>query len=610
MFNGQAAFRTAEFRSQKSQVKLEWPSLVRVFSHFLPHWRPSIAVLGCITTTSLLGLVPAQATRVLIDRALTPGGGFATIVLVGGLWLLSGLVSGLVGVLESYLTSRISQAIMADLRKRLFSNLLGQSVAFYTKTRSGEVTSRIVSDVAAVQGVVSDTIFSLISNLVIISVTLGFMFSVDWRLALVSIAILPLLTLPTQRVGDANFRAVKNVQAKTAEINGYLGEILGISGMLLVTAFGRPQSETARFSKLVDELGALSVSRQMIGRWFFMVLQLLFTSGPVLIIVVGGWFVIHGSVTAGTVVAFATQLLPRLFGPVSQLASTHVNVVGSLALFQRIYEYIDMPADVVERAAARPLREVRGEVAFDNVSFSYTQHEPALRAVSLRVPPGRLTAVVGPSGAGKTTLTSLVARLYDPTEGVVTLDGEDVRELTLQSLRDSIGIVFQDTFLLHASVRENLLYARPDASSAELEAACRAAHIDELIASLPDGFETVVGERGHRLSGGERQRLAIARVILKDPRILILDEATSSLDSESEHLIQSALAVLFQNRTAIVIAHRLSTVLAADQIAVLDRGAIVGVGKHAELLAAGGVYAQLYERQFAADRSVPEVMPA
>jgi ATP-binding cassette subfamily B protein len=331
-----------------------------------------------------------------------------------------------------------------------------------------------------------------------------------------------------------------------------------------------------------------------------MLMGLLGTGGPAILWLTGAWFVIHGEATLGTVVTFSTLLLQRLYGPVGQLAGLQVSVTGSLALFQRLFEYLDLPAEIKDAPGARPLGEVVGRVDFDRVTFSYTgRGRPVLDEVSLEIEPGHLVALVGPSGAGKTTVTNLVPRFYDPTSGSVRIDGQDLREVTLESLGQAIGLVFQDTFLFHASVRENLLYARPDATEAEIVAAARAANIHDFIASLPDGYETVVGERGHRLSGGEKQRLAIARVLLSDPRILILDEATSNLDSESEQLIQAALKPLFKGRTSIVIAHRLSTVLAADQILFFDRGHLVARGDHFSLLKEGGVYARLYERQYA-----------
>jgi ATP-binding cassette subfamily B protein len=430
--------------------------------------------------------------------------------------------------------------------------------------------------------------------------TIVFMALLSWKLTIVAVAVIPLFALPTRRVGAATFRARKETQAQLSKVTAFMQETLGISGMLLVKAFGKERSELSRFHALTEDLRRLEIRQTMVGRWFFMTMRLLGSGGPAVIFLFGGWLVIHHQASIGTVITFGTLLLGRLYGPISTFAGLHVNVVGSLALFQRIFEYIDLPFEIADKPDAKPLGEVRGRVTFDDVTFSYkTGARPALDHVSFDIEPGRLVALVGPSGAGKTTVTSMVPRFYDPQEGAVRIDGHDLRDVTLESLTSQIGVVFQDTFLFHASVRENLLYARPDATEEEMVAAARSANIHDFIASLPEGYETIVGERGHRLSGGEKQRMAIARVILRNPRILILDEATSNLDSESEHLIQAALRPLMRGRTSIVIAHRLSTILAADVILVMDQGRVVEQGEHFELLQRGGLYSRLYERQFA-----------
>jgi ATP-binding cassette subfamily B protein len=369
--------------------------------------------------------------------------------------------------------------------------------------------------------------------------------------------------------------------------------------MQLVKAFVRQAAETFRFRQLNDDLRQLNIRQSMIGRWFFMLMGVLGTAGPAVLWLFGGYLVVTGQESLGTVVTFATVLLARLYGPVGSLANMQVNVVGSLALFQRIFEYMDLPVTIDQKAHALQLDQARGQVQFDQVTFRYsTSDRPAVKHVSFTIEPGQLAALVGPTGAGKTTITSLLPRFYDPQLGAVRLDGNNVRDLTLESLGRQLGMVFQDTFLFHASIRDNLLYARPEATGAEMVAAAKAAYIHDFIASLPEGYDTVVGERGHRLSGGEKQRVAIARVILKNPRVLILDEATSNLDSESEHLIQVALRPLFEGRTSLVIAHRLSTILAADIILVMEHGELVEQGRHADLLKQNGLYARLYHRQF------------
>ncbi len=589
------------FHEPEPGVKLEWPLLRRVFSYFIPYWRLAMVVLACIGAAAALGLVPAIVTRDLINYLTGRPGGFGYVALLIGILVGSSLIGGLIGVLQSYFSNRISQSIMFDLRNQLFDRVLKQSMAFFTGTRTGDVMSRLSNDVNGVQSVVSDTIFSLVNNVVILASTVVLMFALDWKLTIAALLVLPAFLLPTRQVGKATFQARKATQGKLSEMTAYMQETLGISGMQLVKAFVRQTAETLRFRKLNDELRLLNIRQSMIGRWFFMLMGVLGTAGPAVLWLFGGYLVVTGQESLGTVVTFATVLLGRLYGPVGSLANLQVNVVGSLALFQRIFEYMDLPVVIDQKADGVHLDEARGQVEFDQVTFRYgTNDRPALKDVSFKIEPGQLAALVGPTGAGKTTITNLLPRFYDPQLGAVRLDGYDVRDLTLESLGRQVGMVFQDTFLFHASIRDNLLYAKPDATEAEMVAAAKAAYIHDFIASLPEGYDTVVGERGHRLSGGEKQRVAIARVILKDPRVLILDEATSNLDSESEHLIQVALRPLFEGRTSLVIAHRLSTILAADVILVIDHGEVVEQGRHADLLRQGGLYARLYHRQFEA----------
>ena len=589
------------FHEPEPGVKLEWPLLRRVFSYFIPYWPLSLVVLACIGATAALGLVPAIVTRDLINYLTGHHGAFAYVAVLIAILVGASLLGGLIGVLQSYFSNRISQSIMFDLRNQLFDRVLKQSIAFFTATRTGDVMSRLSNDVNGVQSVVSDTIFSLVNNVVILASTVLLMFALDWKLTIAALLVLPAFLLPTRQVGKATFQARRATQGKLSEMTAYMQDTLGISGMQLVKAFVKQHAETLRFRKLNDELRVLNIRQSMIGRWFFMLMGVLGTAGPAVLWLFGGYLVVTGQESLGTVVTFATVLLGRLYGPVGSLANLQVNVVGSLALFQRIFEYMDLPVVIDEKPQAVPLEQVRGQVEFDGVTFRYgTGDRAALKDVSFKIEPGQLAALVGPTGAGKTTITNLLPRFYDPQLGAVRLDGYDVRDLTLESLGHQVGMVFQDTFLFHASIRDNLMYARPDATEAEMIAAAKAAYIHDFIASLPEGYSTVVGERGHRLSGGEKQRVAIARVILKDPRVLILDEATSNLDSESEHLIQVALRPLFTGRTSLVIAHRLSTILAADIILVMDHGELVEQGRHVDLLKQGGLYARLYHRQFQA----------
>jgi ATP-binding cassette subfamily B protein len=587
------------FHEPEPGVKLEWPLLKRVFSYFIPYWRLALIVLACIGAAAGLGLVPAIVTRDLIDYLTGSHDRFGPVALLIGILVASSVVGGLIGVVQSYFSNRISQSIMFDLRNQLFDRVLKQSIAFFTATRTGDVMSRLSNDVNGVQSVVSDTIFSLVNNVVILASTVVLMLALDWKLTIAALVVLPAFLLPTLRVGKATFQARKATQGKLSEMTAYMQETLGISGMQLVKAFVRQAAETLRFRQLNDDLRVLNIRQSMIGRWFFMLMGVLGTAGPAVLWLFGGYLVVTGQESLGTVVTFATVLLGRLYGPVGSLANMQVNVVGSLALFQRIFEYMDLPVTIDQKPKALDLQQARGQVQFDQVTFRYGQSDrPAVKNVSFTIEPGQLAALVGPTGAGKTTITSLLPRFYDPQLGAIRMDGHDVRDLTLESLGSQVGMVFQDTFLFHTSIRDNLLYARPDATEAEMIAAAKAAYIHDFIQSLPEGYDTVVGERGHRLSGGEKQRVAIARVILKNPRVLILDEATSNLDSESEHLIQVALRPLFEGRTSLVIAHRLSTILAADLILVMEHGELVEQGRHGDLLKQDGLYARLYHRQF------------
>jgi ATP-binding cassette subfamily B protein len=573
----------------------------RILSYFGPYRRAGLVVVGCIAVQAVLGLAPAVVFKALIDTLAHPHPAFARVGLLVAAGVGAALLGGLAGVAESYLSTLISQGIVATLRSQLFESLLEQPVGFFTGHKAGDLLSRINTDIDGVEDVVTDTVFGLISNALVSGATLALMFTFSWPLTLAVLVMIPLVGLPARKAGQATYAARGRTQRQRGAMSAYLQEILGISGIMLVKAFGKVPAERQRFGRMNRELRTLEVRQNLIAQWFRMLMTTLQTAGPALMILFGGWLVVTGRATVGTVFVFATVLGARLAGAVTSLAGMHVNITGSLALFSRLFAYADRQPEITDAPDAHHLDLVTGAVRLEHVTFTYPgANRAAVDDVTIDIHPGQLVALVGPSGAGKTTITALLARFVDPQAGRILVDGTDLRSVTLASWTAQLGMVFQDTFLFHASVAENLRYVRPDATDTDLVNAAIAAHLHEFITSLPDGYDTIVGERGHRLSGGEKQRVAIARVVLRDPRILILDEATSNLDSMSEHHIQAALRPLLHGRTSIVIAHRLSTILAADQILVLHRGRLVDAGTHTELLARGGLYAALYERQFRA----------
>jgi ATP-binding cassette subfamily B protein len=620
-------------------------TLRRIVVFFRPYKAQIAVVLAAILLTSTIGLVNPLLLKLLIDVAI-PELDFGLLNLFVGLMIVLPIVSGLIGVGQSYLNNVIGQNVMHDLRTALYSHLQRMPLRFFTETRTGEIQSRLANDVGGIQSVVTDTAASVTSNIAIALSTIVTMFIIDWRLTVLSLGLLPFFMYLTFRVGKVNREVRGETQKSLAEMSAVTEETLSVSGMLLSKTFGQQQAAIGRFSKINRQLAALQVRQAMVGRWFFMIIGTIFSITPAFVYWLAGYLAIQGDPTAptiGDIVAFTT-LQSRLFFPLGQLLNVQVEIQGALALFDRIFEYLEMDPEIVDApdAVALDRSSVRGSVRFRDVSFRYpavavpaaakpaedgadgadeAAETPAetppmpvlamaqpfgLEHIDFEVQPGQLIALVGPSGSGKTTTTYLVPRLYDVDAGAVEIDGRDVRSLTLQSLGEVIGFVTQETYLFHDTIRANLLYARPDATDDELAAATRAAAIHDRIAELPAGYDTVVGERGYKLSGGEKQRIAIARVLLKDPRILILDEATSALDTVSERLIQAALERLMEGRTSIAIAHRLSTILRADLILVYERGRIVERGTHAELLGLGGLYARLYHEQFEASAPLAE----
>lgn len=584
-----------------------------------------LATIGVITFVSL---VPPLLMRDLIDTAI-PNEDLGRVTWLGVGMVAVPIVNGVVGVVQRWASARAGEGIIFDLRTGLYAHLQRMSLGFFTATRPGEMMSRLNNDVVGAQSAVTGTLVSLVSNGLSTAATLAVMLSLEWRLTLAAVAILPLFIIPSRRVGRILRGVTRNQMEANAEMNATMNETLNLSGALLVKLFGKAVDEDTRFGEHAAKVRDLGVRRALIGRWFFMALGVVSAFGTALVFWLGAVLVIRGSLTIGTIVALSAYL-GQLYGPLSALSNARVELATSLVSFERVFEVLDLPRGIDDPPDPIELKDVEGSVAFRGVVFDYQAATPpalehvkrfswraptgaegeappeivgrgrAIDGLDFAVEPGRLVALVGPSGAGKTTVTYLIPRLYDVTEGSVEIDGVDVRNVSLGSLARSIGVVTQETFLFHDTIAANLRYARPGATHAELVAAASAANIHDFVSGLPEGYDTLVGERGYRLSGGEKQRVAIARVILKDPRILVLDEATSHLDARSEALIQDALERVMAGRTSFVIAHRLSTVLAADRIMVLDRGRIVESGRHDDLLAGGGLYAELFRTQFAA----------
>ncbi|MBE3117786.1 MAG: ABC transporter ATP-binding protein [Candidatus Atribacteria bacterium] len=657
----------AYMRSGDQKPKLTRELLGRVLSYARPYWGQIGGMLVMILFSTGVSLVSPLIFRTMIDKVL-PSKNLNQLVMLAIALLILPILNGGISVVQRRLNSIVGEGVIYDLRVALFGKLQRMSLRFFTNTKVGELMSRLNNDVVGAQNAISNTIVNIITNIIEAIAILAVMLSLQWKLTLVSVIILPLFILAAQRLGTVLRDLARKQMEANAQMNAHMNETLNIGGALLVKLFGRSHEETNRFRERAASVRDIGIRRAVIGSSFFVMLGLVSAVGTALVYGLGGWYVIQGTFTIGTIVAFGSYL-GQLYGALQGLASAPVDFSTSMVSFERVFEVIDLPQDIPEEENAIVLNNARGNLEFDNVTFNYSIDESkllkdvkrygkmedvgavlsggkpttddgqqttakeqngqssivnrrdednasdfpepnstsqardvALEGISFKAAAGQLVALVGPSGAGKTTVTYLIPRLYDPIDGVIRIDGHDVKDVTLDSLAAAIGMVTQETYLFHDTIRTNLTYARMDASQSEIEAAARAANIHQFIMDLPEGYDTIVGERGYRLSGGERQRIALARVILKDPKILVLDEATSSLDSESEALIQEALKRVMAGRTSIVIAHRLSTILAADLILVMDRGKIVERGTHEHLLVTGGLYSQLYETQFRGER--------
>ncbi len=623
------------YDQEHDRPQISWALFRRVWGYAKPYQLKVLGLLTTIFAITGLSLIPPLLYRDLIDNAIMNGDTTRLNWLALGMIGIP-LLSAAIGFGQRYLSASIGEGLIADLRNALFNHMQRMSLRFFTHTKTGALMSRLNNDVVGAQNALTRTFINIVTNLVTVVATVTIMFSLEWRLTLLSIAIVPLFVAPTRRVGR-KLRKIRHLSLElNAKMNALMQETLNIDGALLVKLFGRRTDERQRFRQRSLAVADIGVRSAMVGRWFFMGLGLVSAVGTAVVFWVGGHMILRDVFTVGTIVAFGAYLT-QLYGPLSSISNAHVEFATSMVSFERVFEVLDLPVEIQDKSNAIMLSDVTGVVSFHDVTFSYAEggnggstilglrgdrqaqenasavstiaqkpsRQMALEALSFEINPGELAALVGPSGAGKTTITYLLPRLYDPTGGKICLDGHDLRDVSQASLAKTIGMVTQETYLFNDTLKVNLLYAAPDASQAVVEAACRTANIHHFIASLPDGYDTVVGARGYRLSGGEKQRIAIARVILKNPRILVLDEATSSLDSQSEALIQEALERIMKGRTSLVIAHRLSTILDADVILVLDQGRIVEHARrskthsaHEQLLEQEGLYARLYRTQF------------
>lgn len=596
MGRGPRGFLTDDEKTNKPKITM---ALVkRIGSYLIPYWKQTLVVIIMIFIAAVLGLMPSILTGKIIDEGLI-GKDFS--LLLRYILLSFGVVvlSNLIGVLESYTNTWIAQHIAYDMRNKMFAHLQAMSHHFFTTSRQGDIITRMTSDISGVQAVITNTFTSIIRNVIVLITALYAMFSMNWLLAIIALVIVPLFSIPTKQVGKSRWMLTRQSQECNDEINGILNETLSVSGQMLVKLFTNERVEYDKYEKANAKMVKLNIKEGLTGRWFRVAMNTFTNIGPMLIYLAGGILIMRydNKLTVGDI-SVMVALLGRMYQPINSLMNIQVDVIRSMALFTRIFEYFDMPVEIKNEPDAIIPASVTGNLRFEDVTFYYDEKMPILNGINFNLDAGRSIAIVGPSGAGKSTIINLIPRLYDVIGGRILLDGNDTRKLDLNFIRRNIGIVTQDTYLFNGTIRENLLYARFEATDEELIDACKKANIHDFIMAQPDGYDTIVGNRGLKLSGGEKQRMSIARVILKDPAIMIFDEATSSLDSISESLIQDAIDPLITGRTSIIIAHRLSTIMAVDEILVISNGRVVEQGKHHELVAKGGIYTELYETQF------------